>query len=70
LTAHRSRKHPIHQHPPAFRHIQALNQLRQRALAGTGTADDADDLAGRDHEAPPEVSGCPADMLITIFFEG
>src|SRR5690606_23759095 len=37
----------VYQHAPAFRHIEALNKLGQGALAGAGSADDADDLAGR-----------------------
>ena len=42
--------HAVDQDPAAFRHIQALHQFGQRALAGAGAADDADDLAGRDVE--------------------
>ncbi len=39
---------PIDEHPTAFRHIQALDQLGERALARARTADDADDLTGLD----------------------
>jgi hypothetical protein len=35
----------IHQHAAALRHVEALHQLGQRALAGAGAADDADHLA-------------------------
>ena len=40
----------VDQHPAALRHVQALDQLGQRALAGAGAADDADDFAGLDVE--------------------
>jgi hypothetical protein len=38
----------VDQYAAAIGNEQALDQLRQRALAGAGTADDADDLSRRD----------------------
>ncbi len=40
----------VDEHAAALRHIEALHELRQRALAGPGRADDADDLPGRNVE--------------------
>ena len=40
----------IDQHPAPVRHIETLDQLGERAFAGTGTADDADHLAGSDFQ--------------------
>ena len=37
----------IDQDAPALRHVEPLDQLGQRALAGARRADDADDLSGR-----------------------
>ena len=37
----------VDQHAAALRHVEALDQLGERALARAGGADDPDDLAGR-----------------------
>ena len=41
----------VDQHAAALGHVEPLDQLGERALAGAGGADDADDLAGLDAEA-------------------
>ena len=38
----------VDQHAAALGHVEALDQLGERALARARGADDADDLAGRD----------------------
>ena len=37
---------PVDEHPAALGHVEALDELGERALARAGRADDADDLAG------------------------
>ena len=41
----------VDQHAPALRHVEALDELGERALARPGRADDADHLPGRHIEA-------------------